>query len=49
MAQLKLNYKLCHTSNFTLTEIENMLPYELEIYINLFLEDMQKQNERSGT
>ena len=31
---------------YSLTEIENMLPWEREIYINLLLQHIEKENER---
>ena len=34
------------THNYSLTELENMLPWEREIYINLLLQHIEKENER---
>ena len=30
---------------YSVTEIENMIPYELEIYSNLLIEYLDKKNE----
>ena len=40
-----LNYRLVKQKLFSLTELENMLGYEREIYINLLIADIQKENE----
>lgn len=32
--------------NFSLTELENMMPWEREIYIGLLNEVIEKENER---
>ncbi len=34
------------THNYSLTELENMLPWEREIYINLLMQHIEKENER---
>ena len=31
---------------YSLTEIENMLPWEREIYLNLLMQHIEKENER---
>lgn len=31
---------------YSLTEIENMLPWEREIYLNLLMRHIEKENER---
>ncbi len=35
-----------HDHKYSLTELEDMLPYEREIYINLLIQHIQKENER---
>jgi|TARA_B110000495_G_C22950824_1_gene556807 hypothetical protein len=35
-----------HEHNFTLTELDDMLPWEREIYIALVEEHVNKENER---
>ena len=32
--------------NYSLTELENMMPWEREIYIGLLMEYIKEQNER---
>ena len=32
--------------NWSLTEIENMLPYEREVYLALLAEHVKKENQR---
>jgi hypothetical protein len=32
--------------NYSLTELENMIPWEREVYIALLLEDLEKQQQR---
>ncbi len=32
---------------YSLTEIENMIPWEREIYMNLLADHVQKENERA--
>tara|TARA_Y100000816_G_scaffold188551_1_gene137228 strand:- start:49 stop:186 length:138 start_codon:yes stop_codon:yes gene_type:complete len=31
---------------YSLTELENMLPWEREIYVNLLLQHIEEENER---
>lgn len=42
----RLCFQIVKNSNMTLTELENMVPYEYEIYTNLLIEDIQKWNEK---
>jgi len=32
--------------NYSLTELENMIPWEREIYVSLLQEHIKKENER---
>ena len=32
--------------NYSLTELENMMPWEREIYVGLLLEHIKEENER---
>lgn len=32
---------------YSLTELENMLPYELDIYSSLLIEELNKQKQRA--
>lgn len=40
-----LNYKMVKQKLFSLSELENMLGYEREIYVNLLIADLKKENE----
>jgi len=35
-----------HQHNFSLTELDDMLPWEREIYISLVQEHVERENER---
>ena len=34
--------------NWSLTELENMLPWEREVYIGLLMEHLEEQKKRTG-
>jgi hypothetical protein len=36
-----------HQHNFTLNDLDNMMPWEREIYISLLTAHIQEQNERN--
>jgi hypothetical protein len=40
------NFNLMQHHKYSLTEIENMLPWEREIYITLLIQYMKEENER---
>jgi len=41
-------FSLVQHHKYSLTELENMIPYELDIYLNLLVEHMKKlEKERS--
>lgn len=40
------NFALMQHHKYSLTELENMLPYEREIYVSLLLDYLEKENER---
>lgn len=40
---MRTNFLLMNEHNFSLTEIENMLPYEREIYIHLLNEHLENK------
>lgn len=39
------NYSLIESKNFTLSELEDMLPWERKVYIGLYLLDIQRKKE----
>ena len=41
----KTNFNLMYHQKFSLTEMENMIPYEREVYLLLLTEQIQKENE----
>ena len=41
-----LNFALMQHHNYSLTEIENMMPYERDIYTTMLEKHIQDENER---
>lgn len=46
MDYYKVNFKLVNDFNYSLTELENMIPWEREIYVAMLIQKIQKENER---
>ena len=46
VAELKTNFALMQHHKYSLTELENMIPWEREIYIGLLMEWIREENER---
>ena len=49
----KLNFALMHHHKYSLTELENMMPWEREIYVSLLQqyveeENLKAQQEKNG-
>ena len=49
----KMNFALMHHHKYSLTELENMIPWEREIYVSLLQqyveeENLKAQQERNG-
>ena len=42
----KLNFALMQHHKYSLTELENMIPYERDIYVAMLQEHLQKEKER---
>jgi len=40
------NFNLVKLHNFTISELENMIPYEREVYISLLEDYIKKEEER---
>jgi len=40
------NFQLMQHHKYSLTELENMIPWEREIYIQLLLQHLQEERER---
>ena len=43
-AYYKLNFALIHHHKYSLTEIENMSPWEKEIYVSLLQQYVEEEN-----
>tara|TARA_B100001964_G_scaffold57324_1_gene64818 strand:- start:80 stop:229 length:150 start_codon:yes stop_codon:yes gene_type:complete len=43
---MRTNFALMQHHKYSLTEIENMLPWEREIYLTLLLQWIEEENER---
>ena len=41
-----LNFSLMHHHKYSLTEIENMMPWEREIYVSLLIDYIKQENEK---
>ena len=41
-----LNFSMMQHHKYSLTEIENMIPWEKEIYVQLLNDHIQEENER---
>ena len=47
----RLNFSLIQYHKYSLTEIENMIPWEREVYIallNIHIEEENKKNQQNG-
>ena len=42
----ELNWNMMFHHNFSLTEIENMMPWEREIYLHLLQQFIKEENEK---
>jgi len=42
----RMNFSLMQHHKYSLTELENMLPWEREIYINLLINYIKDENEK---
>jgi len=41
-----VNFALMQHHKYSLTELENMLPWEREIYVNLLTQHIKEENDR---
>jgi len=46
VAYYKLNFAMMHHHKYSLTEIENMIPYERKIYTELLKQHIDEENKR---
>ena len=42
----KINFILMHEHKYSLTELENMMPWEREIYVSLLIDYIKQENEK---
>ena len=42
----KTNFALMQHHNYSLTELENMMPWEREVYVTMLIEYIKDENER---
>ena len=42
----KLNFSLMQHHKYSLTELENMIPWEREIYVQMLVDYIKEENER---
>ena len=42
----KVNFQLLQNFHYSLTELEDMLPWEREIYLIMLIEDVKEKNEQ---
>jgi|TARA_B110000503_G_C6752946_1_gene252363 hypothetical protein len=45
-AYFKINFGLMQHHNYSLTEIENMIPWERDIYVGLLMQWLEDEKER---
>lgn len=43
---MKVNFALLQHHNYSLSDLEEMLPWEREVYINLLLQHIEDENMR---
>lgn len=43
----KLNFALMQHHNYSLSDIENMFPYELDIYSSLLIKHIEEENSKN--
>lgn len=42
----KINFNMMQHHQYSLSELENMLPWEREVYVKMLIEWVDKENER---
>tara|TARA_Y100000593_G_C4303458_1_gene334530 strand:+ start:1969 stop:2157 length:189 start_codon:yes stop_codon:yes gene_type:complete len=42
----KVNFDMIQHHKYSLTELENMLPWERKVYINMLISHIEEENER---
>ena len=44
---MTVNFNMMQHHKYSLTELDNMIPWEREIYVNLLVKHVAEQNEKS--
>lgn len=44
----RLNFSLMQHHKWSLTELEEMIPWEREVYVSLMMDHIAKENEKNG-
>ena len=47
MNYYQVNFQLVNNFNYSLNEVENMIPWEREIYLQMLIEDIEEKAERA--
>jgi hypothetical protein len=42
----KTNFALMQHHKYSLTELENMLPWERDVYVNMLIQHLEEENEK---
>jgi hypothetical protein len=42
----KTNFALIQHHKYSLTELENMLPWERDVYVNMLIQHLEEENEK---
>lgn len=48
-AHYKLNFDVTQYHKFSLTELNNMIPFEREVYVDMILEKINKEKQGNGS
>ena len=43
----KVNFQLLNNFNYSLDEVEHMIPWEREIYLQMLVDDIEEKTERA--
>lgn len=43
----KVNFQLLNNFNYSLEEVEHMIPWEREIYLQMLVDDIEEKTERA--
>lgn len=47
MNYYQVNFQLMQNHNYSLSDVENMMPWEREIYLAMLVEQIQEQNKEA--